>query len=122
MEAWSRASLVALAVALVALTGCARERSGDVREGAGGPDAVKVSMRHDAFVPDELRLEAGTEVRVEVRNQAGSRHNFTIDELDLSTGTMEPGTVRTATFVVPNGRTDYHCTFHPGMGGVIVPR
>jgi plastocyanin len=26
----------------------------------------------------------------------------------------------TATFTVPNGRTEFHCTFHPGMRGEIV--
>jgi hypothetical protein len=30
------------------------------------------------------------------------------------------GQVATATFVVPNGTTGYHYTFHPGMDGEIV--
>jgi len=120
MKLWSHASVVTLAVSLVALTGCARERSGDVHEGAAGADAVEVVLQDDAFVPDDLRLEAGTEVDVEVRNDGSDGHNFTIESLDLSTGTIEPGHVMTATFVVPNGTTEYHCTFHPGMRGVIV--
>ena len=120
MKLWSHASVVTLAVSLVALTGCARGRSGDVHEGAAGADAVEVVLQDDAFVPDDLRLEAGTEVDVEVRNDGSDGHNFTIESLDLSTGTIEPGHVMTATFVVPNGTTEYHCTFHPGMRGVIV--
>ncbi len=120
MKLWSHASVVTLAVTLVALTGCARERSGDVHEGAAGSDAVEVVLQDDAFVPDGLRLEAGTEVDVEVRNEGSNEHNFTIDALDLSTGTIEPGHVMTATFVVPNGTTEYHCTFHPDMRGQIV--
>ena len=120
MKLWSHASIVTLAVTLVALTGCARERSGDVHEGAAGSDAVEVVLQDDAFVPDGLRLEAGTEVDVEVRNEGSNEHNFTIDALDLSTGTIEPGQVMTATFEVPNGMTEYHCTFHPGMRGQIV--
>ena len=122
MRLWSRASVVALAVTLIVLTGCARERSGDVHEGAAGSDAVEVVQRDDAFVPDALRLEAGTEIEVEVRNEGSDAHNFTIDALDLSTGTIEPGKVMTATFVVPKGTTEYHCTFHPGMRGEIVAR
>jgi plastocyanin len=120
MKLWSRSSVVTLAVILVALTGCARERSGDVHEGAAGSGAVEVVLQDDAFVPDGLSLEAGTEVDVEVRNAGSDGHNFTIDALDLSTGTIEPGQVMTATFVVPNGTTGYHCTFHPGMRGEIV--
>jgi plastocyanin len=107
---------------VVALTACARERSGDVHEGAAGSDAVEVVLQDDAFVPDDLSLQAGTEVDVEVRNEGSGGHNFTIDALDLSTGTVEPGQVVTATFVVPNWTTEYHCTFHPGMRGEIVAR
>jgi plastocyanin len=120
MKVWFRMSVVALSLALVALTGCARERSGDIQGGAGGTDAVKVALHADEFDPDVLRLEAGTEVSVEVRNDGSQGHNFTIDSLDLSTGTVEPGNVVTATFTVPDGTTGYHCTFHPGMTGEIV--
>ena len=120
MKLWSPASIVTLAVTLVALTGCARERSGDVHEGPAGSDAVEVVLQDDAFVPGGLRLEAGTEVDVVVRNEGSNEHNFTIDALDLSSGTIEPGHVMTATLVVPNGTTEYHCTFHPDMRGQIV--
>ncbi len=117
---WFRTSVVALSLTLIALTACARERSGDVRQGAGGADAVKVVMHDDEFDPDGLQLQAGTDVQVEVRNEGSQGHNFTIDALDLSTGTVEPGQVVTATFTVPTGTTGYHCTFHPGMNGEIV--
>jgi len=120
MKLWSRASVVVLVVTVVALTGCARERSGDVHEGSAGSDAVEVVQHDDDFEPEALHLEAGTEVDVEVRNEGSNDHNFTIDALDLSTGTIEPGRVMTATFVVPNGTTEYRCTFHPGMRGEIV--
>jgi plastocyanin len=120
MRLWSRAAIVTIAVAVVALAACARERSGDVHEGAASSDAVEVVVQDDAFVPDDLSLEAGIEVDVEVRNEGSNGHNFTIDALDLSTGTVEPGQVVTATFVVPNATTEYHCTFHPGMRGEIV--
>jgi len=120
MKLWSCTPVIVLAVTVVALTGCARERSGDVHQGSAGPDAVEVVQHDDAFEPEALHLEAGTEVDVEVRNQGSNGHNFTIDALDLSTGTIEPGQVMTATFVVPNGMTEYRCTFHPGMRGEIV--
>ena len=120
MRPWSRAVVVTLAVALVALTGCTRERSGDVREGTANAGSVEILLEDDAFVPDVLRLEAGTEVDVEVRNDGSYGHNFTVDALDLSTGTVDPGEVVTASFVVPNGTTGFRCTFHPGMDGEIV--
>lgn len=121
MKPWSRTPVVILAVAaLMVLGGCARERSGEVREGRAGADAIEVELQDDDFSPDVLHLEAGTEVQVEVRNEGSSGHNFTIDALDLSTGTVEPGQVVTATFEVPNGTTGYRCTFHPGMNGEIL--
>lgn len=119
-KVWVRASVAALSLTLVALAACARERSGDVHQGAGGAGAVKVVMHDDEFDPGGLQLLAGTEVQVEVRNEGSQGHNFTIDALDLSTGTVEPGQVVTATFTVPTGTTGYHCTFHPGMNGEIV--
>jgi plastocyanin len=120
MKLWSRTSVVAFAVTLVTFTGCARQRSGDVQEGQGGSDAVEVVQHDDVFEPVTLHLEAGTVVDIEVRNEGSDDHNFTIDTLNLSTGTIEPGHTMTATFTVPNGTTEYHCTFHPGMRGEIV--
>lgn len=120
MKVWFGTSVVATSLTLMALTGCARERSGDVHEGTGGPHAVQVVMHDDEFAPDGLRLEAGTEVQVEVRNEGSRGHNFTVDSLELSTGTVGPGSVVTARFTVPNGTTGYHCTFHPSMTGEIV--
>lgn len=43
---------------MLALTACARERSGEVHEGAAGPDTVQVSMHDDEFAPKDLHLEA----------------------------------------------------------------
>lgn len=120
MKPWIRTLIVGLAIALVALTACSRERSGDVRDGEAGEGAVEIALQDDEFAPDVLELEAGTDVTVEVRNDGSYGHNFTIDALDLSTGTVEPGQVVTATFEVPDGTTGYHCTFHPGMDGEIV--
>lgn len=116
-----RTSIVVLTLALVALTACAHERSGNVHDGAAaGSNAVEVTVHDDEFEPATLELNAGDEVSIEVHNEGSSQHNFTIDDLDLSTGTVDPGHVVTATFVVPDGTTDYHCTFHPGMDGEIV--
>jgi plastocyanin len=114
---------ILLVLALVlpgALVGCSRERSGDVVTGPGGPDAVAVVMVDSRFDPETLELEAGAEVALEVRNDGSAQHNLTIDELDLSTGTMSSGDVVTATVTVPDGTIGFRCTFHPGMDGEIV--
>jgi plastocyanin len=77
-------------------------------------------MIDQEFEPTQLELEAGSEVEIQVTNDGDQVHNFTIDDLDLSTGTMESGDVMIATFTVPEGTTEFHCTFHSGMDGEIV--
>ena len=90
-----------------------------MRDGPGGSDAIGIVLQDEEFAPEVLRFEAGGEVTVEVRNEGSYGHDFTIDALDLSTGTVEPGQMVT-TFTVPDGTTRYRCTLHPGMDGEIV--
>jgi plastocyanin len=91
-----------------------------VSSGPGGPDAVSVVAIDNAFEPDHLELPAGDEVEVEVTNQGGTSHDFTVEALDLSTGSIEPGEVARATFRIRNGETTFKCTIHGGMDGIIV--
>jgi plastocyanin len=118
MRRWITAPALALAVVATACGGA--ERSGDVHAGTAGPDAVRVTLHDDEFTPATLKLPAGEEVTVEITNEGSNAHNFTVDRLDLSTGTKTSGDVMTATFTAPDGTTGFHCTFHPGMTGTIV--
>lgn len=120
MKAWSRRPVIVIAIVVLALTACSRERSGDVRDGRRAPTPSRSRCGMTRSPPAVLELEAGNDVTVEVRNDGSYGHNFTIESMDLSTGTVEPGQVVTATFVVPDGTTGYRCTFHPGMDGEIV--
>ena len=111
------------ALAVVALLGVACEPSseprGKVTPGSATGDATEVVVDDGRSQTDTLELEAGEEVTVEVRNEDGTAHDFAIDVIDLNTGTIEPGEVATATFTVPQGTTEFVCTFHGGMTGVI---
>lgn len=118
-----RSLLVLPALALL-VVGCGmgpREASGTVASGPADGDAIEISATDNAFSPAELELEPGTEVTVEVANDGDTAHNLVIDELDLSTGTIDPGEVVTATFTVPDTAVDFVCTFHPGMSGQLEP-
>lgn len=116
-------SLVLVPVVAVLLGACqGAERSGDIRDGAGGPDAVRVVMEDDTFTPESLELPAGTEAEIEIVNDGNAVHDFTIDDLELSSGPMNAGEVATATFTVPEGSTEFRCTIHGGMDGTIVGR
>lgn len=117
-------SLALVPVVAVLLAACEEgvARSGDVRDGAGGPDAVRVVMEENTFTPASLELPAGTEAEIEVTNDGSAAHDFTIDDVGLSTGSMSSGDVVTATFTVPEGSTEFRCTIHGGMDGRIVGR
>jgi plastocyanin len=118
MRVWVFTSVVAGAILAAACNGA--ERSGEVHDGTGGSDTVRVTLHDDEFAPSTLELPAGEEVSVELANEGSNQHNFTVDDLDLSTGTMSSGDVTTATFTVPDGTTEFRCTFHPGMHGTVV--
>ena len=103
------------------MTACNPESdpSGDVGSGPAEEDAVPVVADDTFFEPESLELTAGETVTVEVTNEGSTVHDFAIEELALNTGTIESGDVATATFEVPEGSTEFKCTFHPDMKGTI---
>lgn len=115
-------TLITLALAPGLLVACASEPSGDVGEGPATGDAVEVVAGDAFFEPDTLELEAGERVTVEVTNEGEADHDFSIEELGISTGSIEPGAVKTISFEVPRGMTEFVCSYHGGMTGSIVAR
>lgn len=112
-------SLLGLALAGAACGYGPRDASGDVADGPAASDAIQVVAFDNNFDPSAVEVEAGTEVSIEVTNKGDTPHNFVIDGLDLSTGTIDAGEVVTASFTVPEGGVQFECTFHPGMTGKI---
>ena len=123
----SKRKVLALGVAALAagllLGACGRavQASGKVSKGPASGDAVKMEARDNEFRPGVIKAQAGEEVTVEVTNRGGSDHNFVIATLDISTGTLKPDEVATATFVMPDSSTEFVCTFHGGMKGDLQP-
>lgn len=110
-------------VAAFAIAACGRPipASGDVRPGAAEGQSIEVVALDNEFEPAILELEPGTQVTIEVDNQGQQPHNLVIDKIDLSTGTLAPGDVATATFTVLDGPVTFYCSFHPGMKGQLLP-
>ena len=115
---------LAAALSAVLLAACASnsEPSGQVAQRAGGRNAVEVVADDGAFTPKRLELKAGQEVTVDIVNEDDVPHDFAIEELDLNTGTIEPGDVASATFTLPEHPIDFACTFHSEMTGRIEAR
>ena len=93
---------------------------GNVASRPATGDAVKIqAVDGDRFTPATLELPAGEEVTIGITNADDRAHDFAIEAAGLNTGTIEAGAVATATFTVPEGTTEFVCTFHSGMTGTI---
>ncbi|CAN5893222.1 hypothetical protein BH23ACT12_BH23ACT12_10790 [soil metagenome] len=111
--------LTAAALAVALMAGCAGgvEKAGNIKAGPAAGDAVKIEAGDNFFKPEALTLEAGEQVTVEINNSGNRPHDWTIDELTVSTGVMSAGEVANATFTVPGEDVKFVCTLHRGMEG-----
>lgn len=102
------------------LAACEPRPSGRVASGPAAGDAVEILADDSFFAPERVELPAGEPVSLEIRNVGDVPHEFSIDELDISTGTIEANEVMTVTLEVPKGSTEFVCAFHGGMRGEII--
>ena len=103
------------AAAALALNSLGETAAGDVRPGPATSGASKVVMRDNVFEPTTASVAAGTPVEIEIPNSGPASHNFTSEALNVSTGPMQAGDVKTVSVTVPSGRTQFICTWHQGM-------
>jgi nitrite reductase (NO-forming) len=119
---WALRAVITVTALGVALAACSNSSDpvGNVASGPATGDAAKIeAVDGDRFTPATLELPAGEEVTIEITNTDDRAHDFAIEAADLNTGTIEAGAVATATFTVPEGTTEFVCTFHGGMTGTI---
>lgn len=114
----SRLAAAVLAGALLA--SCSGpELAGNVKSGPAPGDAIEIVAGDNFFEPEEIEVEPGEEVTVEITNTGNAAHDWTVDELDLSTGVIAAGEVVHATFPAPAEELKFVCTLHRGMDGTI---
>ena len=113
-------ALVVFAFLAVAACSSGGEASGDVSSGPAEGDAIELVTRDNAFQPEELEVEAGEEVTIEVTNQDSVAHDFTVEPLDVSTGVLQSDEVATVTLTAAEGETAFVCELHPEMEGVLL--
>jgi plastocyanin len=114
--------VVITVTALGALAACSNSSDpvGNVASRPATGDAARIeAVDGDRFTPRTLELPVGKAVTIEITNTDGRAHDFAIEAADLNTGTIQAGAVATATFTVPEGTTEFKCTFHRGMTGTI---
>ena len=118
---WALRAVITV-TALGALAACSNssDPAGSVAPGPATGDAAKIeAVDGDRFTPATLELPAGQEVTIQITNTDDAAHDFAIEAADLNTGTIQAGAVATATLTVPEGTTEFVCTFHDGMTGTI---
>ncbi|MBA3628081.1 MAG: cupredoxin domain-containing protein [Actinobacteria bacterium] len=97
------------------------------REAAGGPGgdvSITLTAKDNTFQPKRLRLPAGSDVTLKFLNKGELPHTFTVRELDLDTGSIEPGGSKRVRFSAPDSRMQFLCTIHEfeGQVGDLIPR
>lgn len=118
--------LVSGTAATVALAGCTGDGGDDGNGGNGDDNTIMAGTSSDefAFVPDELTVEAGTEVTWEWGTDS---HNIVVDSQPDGAdwpgheGIENTGYTYSYTFDVP-GTYEYHCQPHvnQGMEGTVI--
>jgi plastocyanin len=119
---WALRAVITVTALGVALAACSNSSDpvGNVASRPATGDAAKIKAADgNRFTPATLELAAGEEVTIEITNTDDRAHDFAIEAAGLNTGTIEAGAVATATFTVPEGATEFVCTFHSGMTGTI---
>ena len=119
---WALRAILTVTALGMALAACSNSSDpvGNVAAGSATGDAAKIqAVDGDHFTPKTLEMPAGEAVTIEITNADGRAHDFAIEAADLNTGTIQAGAVATATFTVPEGTTEFVCTFHRGMTGTI---
>jgi plastocyanin len=81
-----------------------------------GESKVEVELDDDYFEPTVLEGKPGERVTLELKNEGGSEHNLTIDELQIDQD-VEPGDEAEVEVTFPDsGTLTFFCKYHRGQG------
>lgn len=113
MQTPRRQILAGLAAVLLTFAACGGGDDAAPPTGGGGESVtLQVSTIDNSFEPSSLSAPAGSEVTVEVSNDGENPHTFTIDDPEVSTGTIDAGESATATFTMPDASVTFYCEIH----------
>jgi plastocyanin len=104
---------------VLTVTGEAAAGGGGAAAGSTAPNQASVSMQDLKFVEPEVSVAPGGEVTW--KNDGKAAHTATFDDVELNTGTVQPGTEAKLTAPEKPGSYSYRCTVHPAaMRAVLV--
>jgi len=81
----------------------------------GSAKEVDVELDDFYFGPTFVKSAPGTTLTLELENEGGAAHTFTVD--GLTDTTVQPGQKAEATITLPaSGAVRFYCKFHQGQG------
>jgi plastocyanin len=96
-------------------TTAAAETTTTAGGGGGGGTEIQLVASNFKFDKTSLDMQAGSQVKVEIRNQGQAEHNFTFTEAGANQD-VEAGEDATATFTAPAaGSYQFFCKYHPSQ-------
>jgi plastocyanin len=115
-----------IAAALLLFAACGGDAADDLPEEGTGEEAgltLQVTTVDNSFDPATLMAVAGTPVTIVVTNNGSNPHTFTIDDLEVDTGTIAAGESASETFIMPETSVTFYCAIHgeAAMSGAIEP-
>ena len=120
----------AIVIALAVLTSCGG--GGSTAKSAGSPSfnnhgtktvsgaTIDVEADNYYFEPSVIRGTPGQKITVNLKNNSGTQHNFTVKEQNVNVDLDAHGT-KTATITIPSsGSVSFYCEYHQarGMAGI----
>ncbi len=100
-----------------------------IDETAGTQEAaveISVTVKEYSFTPSKTTVDAGSTVRLTLKNSGNVSHNLMIDDSDVATTLVSPGDSETIDFTVPDeaGTYEFYCSVpghkEAGMEGTLV--
>jgi plastocyanin len=130
-----RKALIIAFAALAVLAGCGSDSSTTSSGGSGGGapvslkgktndhgsktvsgSSIEVEADDFYFGPTFIKAKAGGTVTVELKNEGGTAHNFSIDSLKVDE-TLQPGDTMNIDVQLPSsGALLFYCKFHQSQG------
>ncbi|HVP22697.1 MAG TPA: cupredoxin domain-containing protein [Conexivisphaerales archaeon] len=78
-------------------------------------ELVAANIKYNSTNPT-IYVPVGQKVTLTIVNNDGMAHTFDIDELNIHTGTINPGESKTVTFTMTSASSyKYYCSIHPGL-------
>lgn len=111
--------IVALALVVSAVLNVTMRTSVETAAAAG---ATTVDVANFEFEPATMEVAAGQPAQVLVHNSDAFAHNFVVEELDVNSGVLTPGSEKLVEINAAAGDYQVLCTLHPDMEATLTAR